>query len=173
MKLVAISRVRNEVDIIEAFVRHHCAHFHKLIVLDDGSSDETLHILRSLQSAGLPLVVVSEEAVGYDQSRYMTLLLHMAVNQFGADWVMPLDADEFIEPQDGKSLPEILAAHEPQLFSMGWSHFEWTPESASDPEPTPVLRLRLRFAAALRRLRQGDDSGPAGHGWGATGARQS
>ena len=52
MKLVAVSRVRIEADIIEAFIRHHCEHFHKLIVLDDGSSDETLQILRSLQAAG-------------------------------------------------------------------------------------------------------------------------
>jgi glycosyltransferase involved in cell wall biosynthesis len=59
MKLVAVCRVRNEVDIVEAFVRHHCAYFHKLIVLDDGSTDQTLQVLRALQADGLPVVVLS------------------------------------------------------------------------------------------------------------------
>src|SRR5258705_7042310 len=104
MKLVAVCRVRNEVDIIEAFVRHHCAHFHKLIILDDGSTDQTQQVLRALQSEGLPLVVLSERAIAYEQSRYMTQLMRLAVDQFGADLVAPLDADEFIEPPEGLTL---------------------------------------------------------------------
>jgi hypothetical protein len=39
MKLVAIARVKNELDIVEAFVSHHAQHFNKIILLDDGSSD--------------------------------------------------------------------------------------------------------------------------------------
>jgi hypothetical protein len=46
MKLVAVCRVMNEVDIIEAFVRHHCAHFHNLIFIDAGNYDRKLVILR-------------------------------------------------------------------------------------------------------------------------------
>ena len=77
MKLAAVTTVRNECDIIEAFVRHHCEHFNKLIVLDDGSSDGTYEVLRSLQAAGAPVVLLREPTVGYEQSRYMTLLLRM------------------------------------------------------------------------------------------------
>jgi len=145
MKLVAVCRVRNEVDIIEAFVRHHCAHFHKLIILDDGSTDQTQQVLRALQSEGLPLVVLSERAIAYEQSRYMTQLMRLAVDQFGADLVAPLDADEFIEPPEGLTLAEALAGREPQLFSLSWNNFVWTSESGKHPEPNPVMRLRLRL----------------------------
>jgi len=145
MKLVAVSRVRNEVDIIEAFVRHHSEHFHKLIILDDGSSDETMQVLGSLQAAGLPLVLLQEQALTYDQSRYMTLLLHMAVDQFGADWVAPLDADEFIEPRHGMTLAEALAAREPQLYAIPWHNFLWSAQSAANPESNPVVRMRMRL----------------------------
>jgi hypothetical protein len=148
MKLVAISRVRNEADIIEAFVRHHAAHFDKLIVLDDGSSDGTLPMLHALQAAGLPLVVLQEESIAYDQRRYMTRLLHLAVEKFGADWVAPLDADEFIEPQNGMTLAEVLAGREPDSLAMAWDNFLWRPENDRDPEPNPVRRLRLRFPPA-------------------------
>jgi hypothetical protein len=143
MKLVAVCRVRNEVAIIEAFVRHHCAHFHKLIVLDDGSCDGTLGILRSMQTAGLPLVVLWDESLVYDQSRYVTRLLHMAVNQFGADWVMPLHADEFIEPQNGVKLAERLSAIEPQLLALPWRDFVCSEQNGFNSETNPVIRLRL------------------------------
>src|SRR5215470_3788379 len=100
MKLVAVSWVRNEIDIIEAFVRHNARHVDKLIVLDDGSTDGTYDVLRSLRSAGLPLVLMREPSTGIEHGRQMTRLLHMAVQQFGADWIVPLDADEFIEPHE-------------------------------------------------------------------------
>jgi len=82
MKLVAISRVKNELDIIEAFVRHHAPHFDKLIVLDDGSSDGTYQILHQLQSAYPDLVVLHQPTIGYMQNRSMNLLLRMAVDKF-------------------------------------------------------------------------------------------
>jgi hypothetical protein len=151
MKLIAISRVRNEADIIEAFVRHHAAHFHKLIVLDDGSSDATLPMLHALQAAGLPLVVLQEESVAYDQRRYMTQLLHLAVDKFGADWVAPLDADEFIEPQNGMTLAEVLAGRDPDALAMAWDNFLWRPEDDGDPELNPVRRLRLRLPPSEQR----------------------
>jgi glycosyltransferase involved in cell wall biosynthesis len=52
MTLIAITRMKNELDIIEAFVRHHAHSFDKLIVLDDGSTDGTLDILKALQAEG-------------------------------------------------------------------------------------------------------------------------
>src|SRR5262249_25267225 len=75
MKLIAISRVKNEADIIEAFVRHHAQHFDTLIVLDDGSTDSTYGILQSLLAEGIPLTLLREASVGNEQARYMTRLL--------------------------------------------------------------------------------------------------
>ena len=101
MKLIAVSRVKNERDIIEPFVRHHSKVFNQLIVVDDGSSDGTYEMLETLRAEGLPLVLIRDPAVGYEQGRYMTRLLHIAVRRHAADWVMPLDADEFVEAKPG------------------------------------------------------------------------
>ncbi len=147
MKLVAVSRVRNEADIIEAFVRHHAVLFDKLIVLDDGSCDGTYEALLMLQAEGLPLVVLRAPVIGYEQSRYMTRLLQMAVDQFGADWVAPLDADEFIEIEDGTTLAEELSGKENRLLSLAWHNFEWLPEYENDSERNPVILQRRRRPA--------------------------
>jgi hypothetical protein len=145
MKLIAVSRVKNEIDIIEAFVRYHARYFDKLIILDDGSTDGTVDVLKSLRAAGLPLVLLREAAVGYEQSDYMTKLLRMAVSQFGADWVAPLDADEFLELHGGMTLVEILARQEPSLITLPWSNFVWEPEYKESLELNPVLRMRFRL----------------------------
>jgi glycosyltransferase involved in cell wall biosynthesis len=145
MNLIAVCRVMNEGDIIEAFVRHHCVHFNKLIILDDGSTDNTLSVLRLLEAEGLPLVVLTGESFFYDQARQMTSLLRMAVDKFGADWIMPLDADEFVEPAGEKLLADVIAVCRPLPFSVAWSNFVWTDETHRDPKSNPVLRLRSRL----------------------------
>jgi lipopolysaccharide biosynthesis protein len=147
MKLVAISRVKNEADIIEAFVRHHVQHFDTLIILDDGSTDATYGILQSLLAEGMPLRLLREASVGFEQNRYMTRLLHMAVDEFGADWVAPLDADEFIEPEEEKTLAQVLHGRERELFALSWSNFVWRPEDDQNSEVNPVTRLRWRISA--------------------------
>jgi glycosyltransferase involved in cell wall biosynthesis len=149
MKLVAIARVRNELDIIEAFVRHHAQHFDKLIVLDDGSSDGTCQILHQLQSAYPDLVVLRQPTIGYMQNRYMNLLLRMAVDKFGADWIAPLDADEFIEPADGLMLEQVLAERPPAIYRLGWRNFIWNPDFEQSNERNPVLRQRFRLPERL------------------------
>src|SRR5436190_589434 len=144
MHLIAISTVKNEQDIIEAFVRHHAHYFNTLIVIDDGSTDGTFEVLRSLQTAGLPLVLMREPSVGFEQARYMTRLLRMAVNDFRADWVVPLDADEFIEPEEGASLAQMLHARDCELLKITWSNFAWRPDD-DQTELNPVLRMRWRM----------------------------
>jgi glycosyltransferase involved in cell wall biosynthesis len=147
MKLVAISRVKNEADIIEAFVRHHVQHFDRLIILDDGSTDATYGILQSLLAEGMPLTLLREASVGFEQNRHMTRLLHMAVEECGADWVAPLDADEFIEPEEEKALAQVLHGCERELFALPWSNFVWRPEDDQNLEINPVARLSWRISA--------------------------
>lgn len=45
MKIVSITMVKNEVDIIESFVRYHLKIFDEMIILDNGSTDETVNII--------------------------------------------------------------------------------------------------------------------------------
>ena len=153
MKLVAITRVKNELDIIEAFVRHHTQHFDKVIVLDDGSTDGTYQLLRQLRSTYRDLVVLRRPTIGYMQDEYMTLLLRMAADRFGGDWIAPLDADEFIEPADGLLLSQILAGKQPAVYRLGWSNFVWTSSLEESDERNPVLRQRFRLAPRLDKAK--------------------
>ena len=111
MKLAAVSRLLNESDIVEAFVRH-TSHFvdHHFFV-DNGSVDGTLSILEDLKREGFALTVFQSNARSFVETRINTFLYQTAVASLAPDWVIFLDVDEFIDDRQlTQPLPEVLAA---------------------------------------------------------------
>jgi hypothetical protein len=60
MRPFRVTSVRNEVDVIEALVRHNLTVLDGLVVIDHGSLDGTAEILAKLQREGLHLRVVRD-----------------------------------------------------------------------------------------------------------------
>ncbi|HEX4505856.1 MAG TPA: glycosyltransferase family 2 protein, partial [Alphaproteobacteria bacterium] len=88
MNLVAVSRILNEDDIIESFVRHHAELVDHHLFLDNGSTDDTLRILRDLKTEGLQLTVLQNKAPFFTEVSYNTSLFRQAVRLYSADWVV-------------------------------------------------------------------------------------
>ncbi len=80
MKLVAVTRLWNEDDIVEAFVRHHAPQVDRFVFLDNGSSDRTLDILRSLAAEEFPITVLQTRSVSFDEASVNTWLFHYAAS---------------------------------------------------------------------------------------------
>ena len=142
MKLIGVACVKNEADIIEAFVRHNLHYLDSLILMDHGSTDETAEILQSLQREGLPLEILKDDSLGKFQGDKMTLLMHRAAAA-GADWVFLLDADELIK---APSFPLQVPDHSGSgVWKLGCQTYCVTAQD--DPtELNPVLRIRHRLA---------------------------
>ena len=111
--LVAVTRVLNEDDVVEAFVRHTLAFVDRMILLDDGSIGGTRSILTQLQAEGAPLVLLQSRSVVFSEAQHNTLLYHTADQAFHPSWVVCLDADEFIDAR-GAELRASLAAVPPE-----------------------------------------------------------
>jgi hypothetical protein len=144
MDIVAVSMVKNEADIIEAFVRHTLTHARHLIVHDDGSSDGTNEILQSLADEGLPLRIMREQFFGKPQSRIMTRLMgEYAVERYRAEWVMPLDADEFVANNNGNlPIDEDMGADNP--IAVPWRSY--VPHDEDDiSQVNPAMRMQYRL----------------------------
>jgi hypothetical protein len=142
MNVVAIACVRDEVDIVEAFVRHTVAAASRLIVLDNGSTDGTREVLASLCAEGLPLDVVDDPSPGkYLAERLTRLMRDHAVARYDAQWILPLDADELV---DWGTTTSLDASREAPLLVQWRSYVPHETDAAA--ERNPVVRMRHRLA---------------------------
>jgi glycosyltransferase involved in cell wall biosynthesis len=93
IKIVAVMIVRNEVELLETNIRYHAAQgVAEFRIVDNGSSDGTRELLREL-SQRLNLLWKRDEGP-FRQSDTATDLALEAFHA-GADWILPVDADEF------------------------------------------------------------------------------
>jgi hypothetical protein len=95
MKLIGIGETKDEQDIIEPWVRHNMLLLDHLIVMD-GSNDDTYNILEKLAEEFKDRIdIQKQKEFGDFQSSRTTALLREAYH-LGADFIFPLDADEFL-----------------------------------------------------------------------------
>jgi hypothetical protein len=140
-KLVSVTRVLNEDDIIEAFVRHNAAQLDFMMFLDNGSTDNTLPILLALKEEGLPITVCATGSLIFDEVATNTSLYMQASWTHLADWVVFLDADEFLSV-DGH-LAERLSGHRKDAaIGLKLLHYFQT---AKDNEDEPIIPVRQRW----------------------------
>ena len=144
MYIISITCVKNECDIIEAFVRHTSKVIDCLIIMDNGSSDETTDILNSLKKEGLPVEIISEPTLGNFQWQRMTRLMHESLDKKKhADWIIPLDADEFLITSNKDHLNEFLSTKN-GLLKIKWKTYVPTKDDNLE-QINPVLRIRNRL----------------------------
>ena len=93
MKIVGLMLVRNEADILRINLSHHlAAGVDEFLIVDNGSSDGSQLILEELAKDGR--VHCRRDDGDYRQAEITTELAREAFAK-GADWVIPIDADEF------------------------------------------------------------------------------
>ena len=121
--------VRDEEEILDAHLRYHLENGVDFVVATDHlSEDGTTEILREYERAG-SLHVIREDRPEYNQPLYVTRMARLAATEFGADWVINADADEFWWPRDGPF--RELFASVPSRFGVVqglWRHFVLRPD---------------------------------------------
>ncbi len=146
MKLVAVSRILNEEDVIEPFVRHTAAFASDHVILDNGSTDRTVQILAELRREGISLVVFRNHAAFFAEWIYNTVLYGYANGALAADWVLFLDADEFIDDRTTPGgLAGMLARVPPEAPCVRARLINYeTATEATRAEPNVAHRLTRR-----------------------------
>ncbi|MEO8486684.1 MAG: glycosyltransferase family 2 protein [Betaproteobacteria bacterium] len=114
----SVSMVRNEADIIEAFVRHNLTVLDGMAIIDHGSIDATLSILTELARERLPVVLIKSATPGYLQEQITTSAARDVFRRTGADFVLPLDADEFLKVRSRDEFHRALQAIPPGMNGL-------------------------------------------------------
>jgi hypothetical protein len=149
MKLWGVAMVRNEADIIEAFVRHNLTILDGLLVVDHGSGDATPRILAALLAERVPLVVMRSDTVGYLQAEIVTTAVRDAFARGRADAVFPLDADEFLRIGPRAELEAALATLPAGHYGrVAWPTFV-PPLDAGPADTLALLRAARRCDTLL------------------------
>ena len=132
MKLVVTVLARDEADVIDAQVAFHLnAGADFVIATDNNSRDGTTEILEAYARDGV-LHLIREPAEGLRQGEWVTRMARLAATEYGADWVINTDADEFWWPRGG-SLEEVLSAvpDEYGIVQAFWRSFVPRPDDGS------------------------------------------
>jgi len=143
--IISLSMVKNEQDIIEAFIRHNIRFVDFMIVIDNRSNDKTRNILVELMRELGNIVLTDQTEFGYTQSERMTLLLHFCQTGFFADYILLLDADEFIDAPDRATLESKLQAIPPGGYGLiPWRSFVLTPGDGEQATADPPRSIKWR-----------------------------
>jgi hypothetical protein len=142
MKLVMTLLARDEADIVDDQIKFHLnAGVDFVIATENRSQDGTTDILQSYARDG-HLHLIREESEYLQQAEWTTRMGRLAATEFGADWVIHSDADEFWWPR-GESLKDVLASI-PDRYGIVRAllrHFVPRPDDGSSFAERMVVRM--------------------------------
>jgi hypothetical protein len=120
---IAISLVKNEGDIIRAWLSHTAGIFDRVYVVDHNSSDGTREYLLEMAKTIHNIKLFSFKLLGKFQKEIINQLAELAIRDNPDSWIFPIDADEFlsVESQD-QLLSSIKKMKTCYVLEMSWKN---------------------------------------------------
>lgn len=150
MNALGIAMVKNEADVIEAFVRHNLQYMDLLVVIDNRSTDGTREILLALRREGLPLLVIDDPVFGHFQSEKVTGAYRKVAPIYQPELVYFLDADEFLKASNRDALEATVGLLPPGSLAL----LPWTTYLPSVRTPAAAVLADPLGAMTRRRIRE-------------------
>lgn len=145
-KIVTITMVKNEIDIVEPFIRYHSELGYRMLILDNGSTDGTPEVIRRMVTTGFAVDLIFDDTPAFTQAEIMTDLLYAAIDRYDPDLVIPLDTDEFVRTHSGRSVADVMIEVSlARVTQVEWLTYVPT-DSDDETELNPILRMRNRRA---------------------------
>ena len=143
MTLVMTLLARDEIDVIDSWLAFHLnAGVDLVIATDNRSEDGTTEVLEEYVRSG-HVHLIREPGEDLRQNEWVTRMARLAATEYGADWVINSDADEFWWPR-GASLSAVLAAVPPRYGTVGAFLRVFCPRPGTEQF---VERMTVRFSA--------------------------
>jgi Glycosyl transferase family 2 len=154
LKLCGAALVGNESDILEAFARHTLTFADHLHIMYHNSYDSSQAIVARLIDEGLSISTEVAEDPAFRREQLGCELIRSAISRDRFDYILPLDADEFIVAK-GRTVLEAELAAAPKLGSLSLAWISYVPTPDDDhSDPNPITRIRHRVAAPHPSIRK-------------------
>ena len=149
MQVHGLLVARNEADIIRTNVLYHLSlGLDRLLVVDNGSSDGTDRVLRELGKD--PRVRWTRDEGLFYHGQIATELAREAYRE-GADWVVPIDADEFWHAPDGNFRGVLEESEAGALRARLLNFFQRREQKESAPDALLYMTRRIREPVVTER----------------------
>jgi len=109
-KFAAIAMVKNECDIVELFIKINSRLFDCIYILDHLSDDSTAEIVKKFQALGYPINYILWPDNTFNQAMAITSVVRQVANMDIFDYIIPLDADEFLASENLSSPKELVGS---------------------------------------------------------------
>jgi glycosyltransferase involved in cell wall biosynthesis len=140
-RVVCLLPARNAANDLPAYLASAEGFCDAIVALDDGSTDETAELLEA--SPLVQIVLRNARRDGYqgwhDGANRNRLLREAA--ELEPDWIIAIDADERIEPDDGETLRRFLETDALPGCAYGLQHFRMWGGGQYDPNFHWIFRL--------------------------------
>lgn len=159
----SFSMVKNEQDVIESFIRHNLNFVDFMVIADNRSTDATREILQRCAKEFPQLIVLDKLSLKYDQSEYVTNAFRSIQEVVFADFLIPLDADEFILSSNRTAFEQSLEAI--PVLSQGiipWKTFLPGPEAETRSFPECMTLVRKKEMPTYAKSIYRADTKPIG-----------
>lgn len=122
-KVISYTILNNEQDVIESFVRYNMTYIDKMIILDNGCTDNTILILNKLIKEGYDIEIFDESLISFEQFQIMNKYLRKIVKDYESDIIVPLDSDEFLmcDNENVRNVLERISLD--TVYKVNWRTF--------------------------------------------------
>ncbi len=121
---IAMALVKNEGDLIAAWLAHICELFDLIYIVDHQSTDGTREFLLDAAKSQEKIHLFSFEEPGYFQSEIINQLAQMTFQDYPDAWLFPLDADEFLPVSSKSEFTASLNKFDPdQVLLLNWQNY--------------------------------------------------
>lgn len=150
--------IRDEQDVLPGLIKHMVGEgFDGLLIADNRSTDQTYAKLRdaaNLFGRDCKIEIIYDNEVGYYQSRKMTALAERAHHEFGAEWIVPFDADEIWYSRGDRVAVDLR--NQPQHVSIVlaelWNHFTTDLDDKTTIDPFRRIQYRQSQPGQLPKV---------------------
>ena len=152
-RTVCLLPIRNGAHQLHAYLDSATRVADDVVALDDGSTDDSLALLRRDRRVSVVLENPRRPGfTGWDDGMNRTRLLE-AAGPLRPDWILWLDADELIPPDDAAALREFIAHDALPGCAYGFLHYRMWGERY-DPHPMWIYRMFSFRAGQVLRPRR-------------------
>lgn len=121
-RLTVVAMAKNESARVHDIMRHFCALFDRIVLIDHLSEDDTAQIAMSYNGIGNTEVIVFRGLdKGYYQSEYMSACANALIAEKATDWLFFLDFDEFLPFKNATEFHQALVGLSSEaVINMPW-----------------------------------------------------